>query len=309
MGPGGTVGDYRAPLFLAWQLTNRCTARCLHCCEESGPDLGWRDELTAEQALAFARKIGEAGIVEVAFGGGEPTKAPHFWRLLDVLHQHGVALKIETDGLELDVPHLARLEAECIQISTDGATPEIHAKLRPGGDLDRALGNVRKLRDAGLDPEVVFVPTRLNAHQAKAAMDRAAQAGASRFITGPLMRLGRAGQQWDKLALSPGEWAQLREQLAKHRDDIELVAYPHDIVEEIRLRAESPQAMLLVVPNGKVKLLNALPFSCGDVTTDSLEVAFERYMAAWRHPRVRDFIATVPRAPGLLRHANEVWPI
>src|SRR3954467_9418414 len=128
MSPGGTVGDYRAPLFLAWQLTNRCTARRLHCCEESGPDHAWRDELTPEEALRLAHQIGEAGIVEVAFGGGEPTKAPHFWRLLDVLHDHGVALKIETDGLELDVPHLKALEAECIQISTDGATAETHAR-------------------------------------------------------------------------------------------------------------------------------------------------------------------------------------
>ena len=27
----------RAP-FVAWQLTNRCQAHCVTCCEESGPD-------------------------------------------------------------------------------------------------------------------------------------------------------------------------------------------------------------------------------------------------------------------------------
>ena len=48
---GRAVDEYRAPLFFAWQLTNRCTARCIACCEESGPDKAWRDELTRDEAL------------------------------------------------------------------------------------------------------------------------------------------------------------------------------------------------------------------------------------------------------------------
>ena len=43
---GRSVDEYRAPLFLAWQLTNRCAFRCITCCEESGPDKAWRDELS-----------------------------------------------------------------------------------------------------------------------------------------------------------------------------------------------------------------------------------------------------------------------
>ena len=36
-------------------------------------------------------------------------------------------------------------------------------------------------------------------------------------------------------------------------------------------RLESPQAMLLVVPNGKVKLLNALPFAPADLRRQTLQ--------------------------------------
>jgi hypothetical protein len=143
-------------------------------------------------------------------------------------------------------------------------------------------------------------------------MDRAAKAGASRFVTGPLMRLGRAGQQWPMLALNVSEWGALKlalEHHAKERGDIQLVCYPHDIVEEVRLRAESPQAMLLIVPNGKAKLLNALPWVCGDMRRDSLEQAFEAYRAAWKSPRVVDFIARLQSDPALLRHANECWSL
>jgi hypothetical protein len=72
-------------------------------------------------------------------------------------------------------------------------------------------------------------------------------------------------------------------------------------------RLESPQAMLLVVPNGKVKLLNALPFAPADLRRDSLEQAWQAYCAAWQSSEVSEFIAACRRDPGLLRHANETW--
>jgi hypothetical protein len=88
-----------------------------------------------------------------------------------------------------------------------------------------------------------------------------------------------------------------------------LSIYPWDILAEIRTRLESPQAMLLVVPNGKVKLLNALPFSPADLRCHSLEQAWQAYRGAWRSPEVRDFVERCAADPALLRHANETWPM
>ena len=91
------------------------------------------------------------------------------------------------------------------------------------------------------------------------------------------------------------------------RTGIALSIYPWDIVTEIETRLESPQAMLLVVPNGKVKLLNALPFAPADLRRDSLETAWQAYRDAWRAPEVREFVARCRTEPALLRHANETW--
>jgi hypothetical protein len=88
-----------------------------------------------------------------------------------------------------------------------------------------------------------------------------------------------------------------------------LSVYPWDILQEIEVRLESPQAMLLAVPNGKVKLLNALPFAPADLRDDSLEQAWDAYRSAWRSPKVREFVARCRTDPGLLRHANETWPV
>ena len=77
----------------------------------------------------------------------------------------------------------------------------------------------------------------------------------------------------------------------------------------MELRLESPQAMLLVVPNGKIKLLNELPFAPADLRSDSLEQAWQAYCDAWRTSQVRAFVNRCRDNPALLSHANETWPM
>jgi MoaA/NifB/PqqE/SkfB family radical SAM enzyme len=314
--PGRSVDDYRAPLFLAWQLTNRCGARCLHCCEESGPDKAWSDELCAEEARALAGRIADFGIAYVAFGGGEPLVAPHCWDLFEIFAARGISLKIETDGSRIDdaaARRLAELGADCVQISVDGATAATHERVRPGSSFVAAVAAIERLVARGRQPQLVFAPTRFNVGEIVAAFDLAGALGCSAFVTGPLMRLGRAAADWQRLACSDAEWtravAALRERAAATAPGVALSIYPWDIVTEMETRLEHPQAMLLVVPNGKVKLLNALPFAPADLRVDSVEEAWEAYRDAWRAPEVRDFVMRCRGDPGLLRHANETWPV
>ena len=311
---GRAVDEYGAPLFLAWQLTNRCTARCIACCEESGPDRAWRDELDRNEALDLARSIVEAGIPYVAFGGGEPLGVPHSWELLDVLAAGGVALKIETDGSRIDdaaADRLARLGVQCIQVSVDGASAATHERVRPGSSFEAATSAIRRLVARGLLPQLVFVPTRWNLPEMAATYDLAVDLGCSAFVTGPLMRIGRAAADWESIACREDEWraavAALHEHASRRGAVTPLSIYPWDILAEMDKRLVSPQAMLLVVPNGKVKLLNALPFAPADLRRDTLEEAWQAYQSAWRSPRVREFIGHCLKDPGLLRHANETW--
>ena len=313
---GRSVDEYAAPLFLAWQLTNRCSARCLACCEESGPDRAWRDELSAREALDLAEAIAQAGIPYVAFGGGEPLGVDHAWGIFERLAAHGVAIKLETDGSRIDAAaakRIAELAVDCVQISVDGATAATHERMRPGSTHAAAIGAIERLVALGVAPQFVFVPARLNLHEIVPAFDLATSLGCSAFVTGPLMRLGRAAQSWDFLACSEEDWRRavdaLRERAAASGSPTALSIYPWDIVTEVETRLESPQAMLLVVPNGKVKLLNALPFAPADLRRESLAQAWDAYRAAWRSTEVRDFVRRCRSEPQLLRHANETWPM
>lgn len=311
---GLSVDDYRAPLFFAWQLTNRCSANCLACCEESGPDSAWDDELGREAAIDLTEAVIAAGIPYVAFGGGEPLGVPHCWEIFEHLRAAGVSLKLETDGSHIDASaadRLAELGVDCVQISVDGASADIHESMRPGSSFDTAIDAIRHLRARNLEPELVFVPSRLNLHEAVATFDLAAELGCRAFVTGPLMRIGRAAANWQQLACAEDDWAASVRALESRRrelgSEIRLSIYPWDILTEIERRLESPQAMMLVVPNGSVKLLNALPFAPANLARDSIGDAWNAYRDAWKAPEVRAFATACRRQPGLLRFANETW--
>jgi len=311
---GSTVDEYRAPLFVAWQLTNRCQARCLACCEESGPDRAWRDELTRDEALTIAKALATFGIPYVAFGGGEPLGVSFCWELFAQLADAGVLLKIETDGSRIDdaaADRLAALEVQCVQISVDGANATTHERVRPGSSFIAATSAIERLVARGLSPQLVFVPNRFNIDEIVPAFELAAALGCGAFVTGPLMRIGRAASDWQRIACSDAQWNQavqrLRERATATALPIALSIYPWDIATEMERRLDSPQAMLLIVPNGQVKLLNALPFTVADLRRDSIEDAWDAYRRGWRDDNVRTFVSGCRADPGRLRHANETW--
>ena len=311
---GTRIEEYRCPLLVAWQLTNRCNAACLACCEESGPQRAWPDELSPAESLHLTNQLIAAGVPYVAFGGGEPLGVAHCWQIFELLAAAGVGLKLETDARYIDAAaadRLAELPVQCIQVSVDGASAGTYQRVRPGGDFAGALGAIERLVARGRAPQLVFVPTRLNIHELLATYDLAVELGCEAFVTGPLMRLGRAAADWDRLACSPQEWERaalsLREHAGAGERGTRLAIYPWDIQTEIERRLESPQAMLLVVPNGLVKLMNALPFAVADLRRHSIAEAWEAYRVQWQSAEVAGFVAACRSNPGLLRHANETW--
>jgi MoaA/NifB/PqqE/SkfB family radical SAM enzyme len=185
--------------------------------------------------------------------------------------------------------------------------------MRPGSSFRGTIAAIERLVARGCKPQFVFVPTRHNVHEIVDAFDLAAALGCSAFVTGPTMRIGRAALAWSDIGLSDEAWREasgrLRAHAASRGAAIDLAIYPWDIVTEVETRLASPQAMLLVVPNGKVKLLNALPFSPADLRRDSLPEAWRAYREAWRSPQVREFVLRVRNEPALLTHANETWAV
>jgi len=73
------------------------------------------------------------------------------------------------------------------------------------------------------------------------------------------------------------------------------------LLEELRYRLHHPAALLIILPNGLVKLINALPFVCGDLRTESLADVWANFRRAWHDPRVANFIDELAADPGATR--------
>ncbi len=303
------IDSFGAPTMVTWQLTRDCNLACLHCCTDSAPGRALPHELSRESALKLAREIAAAGVPYAMIVGGEPTLVPHFAEVCRTLSDGGVLLKIETNGMNFDVGALQGLQVRSVQISLDGATPETFARQRPGGDLAKVLASCRAVVAAGLPLEITFAPTRLNIHEAEAVIKLAAELGAFRFNTGKLMRLGTAAKLWDRLEPSAEQYASFRSMLDGCRAPIELCYLPFSMEEELLGRKIEPSGTLLILPDGRVKVFAALPFTCTDVVRHTFLEAWDAYRQAWSDPRVRNALERLSADPAFAAKANAWVPL
>lgn len=304
-----SIDSLDAPLFIAWQITSGCNLQCVHCCEESGDFLP--DEMQGEEVRNFVSQIIDLKIPYVAISGGEPLLHPDFWEVCELLRMENISLKVETNGLFIDqvtAKKFADLEFRSVQVSVDGANPATHLKMR-GGDWNKTIEACRYLVAERVNTEIVFVPTKFNYGEVGEVIDLAASLGVYGVYTGKIMRIGRAALNWE--VLSPGEeeyqefFEILEEKTAVYNGKMKIYYYPYDVIEELKYRLEYPSASLLVLPNGKVKIIGPLPFICGDLKRESLAEIWTNYKRSWRDERVIQFAKKVINNPELVRHANQ----
>jgi len=298
------TGDLGAPLYVAWQLTNECNLACLHCIEESGPGKAFRDELNRTQIFDILGQLSANDVPYLSLSGGEPMLHPLFFDMVERVCAEGSQLKIETNGHFLDADTSRRFKAlgvKAVQVSLDGATRETFNRMRVRGDFDRAVAGIRTLRDNDVPIEINYSPTRFNVHEIGAAVDLAYELGAYSFYTGRTMYTGNAVKTWHRLAPSEEQYAMyfdtLRAKTLEYRGRMRVYFHEQGLLEELRYRLEHPAALLIVLPNGLVKIINALPFICGDLRRQSLEEVWMNFQRAWQDPRVAQFVADLATDP------------
>lgn len=306
---GSRCDDYNAPLFIAWQLNAECNLGCLHCCEDAGHSMP--DEMNREEVFNFLRQIAELNIPYVALSGGEPLLHPQFFEICEFIRKNNISLKVETNGEFIDektAKRLAGLKFRSVQISLDGATPATHERLRLAGDWEKAVAACKYLIKQGVNTEIVFVPTKFNIHEVGELIDFAYSLGVYGVYTGKIMRIGRAAKNWEILRPLDAEYEKfftvLKRKMDEYNGRMKVYYYPYDVIEELKYRVKCPSASLLVVPNGKVKLMGPLPFICGDLKKQSLAEIWKRYKRAWKNPQVIKFSRKVVADPKLLAESN-----
>jgi len=210
-----------SPICLTWELTYACNLSCAHCLSSSGR----RDprELTTAEAKAVIDELQRMQVFYINIGGGEPTVRPDFWELLDYSIAHDVGVKFSTNGLKIDKARAAQLAAMDyvdIQISLDGATPEVNDYVRGPGSYDMAIRALENLAEAGFaQPKISVVMTRQNVDQLDEFKAIADKYGAQLRIT-RLRPSGRGAEVWDELHPLPSQQKQMYDWLVDRGDQV-----------------------------------------------------------------------------------------
>lgn len=143
---------------LFWNITYACNFRCPICFSDAGSPAP--DELTTEEAVATARKAGQAGIRDVLISGGEPFMRPDLIGILSAFAESGITARIASNGSLLDDRILDVLRRETLtrsfQISLDSCDPVLYASLHGTlpAVLDAVLGNLKRIQDRGFHTTV-----------------------------------------------------------------------------------------------------------------------------------------------------------
>lgn len=96
----------RAPRALQFGITNACNLSCGFCSRNLGAASTW----TVDEAFAWLQHFSQAGLLEVAFGGGEPLAFRGFEELCRRLQtETELAVHFTTNGLLLDAARIKAL--------------------------------------------------------------------------------------------------------------------------------------------------------------------------------------------------------
>ncbi len=144
---GGTPGPWLMTLF----PTNRCNLRCRHCWMRGVTGLAGMEEMPDERLLRLVDEAAELGVrYWIIIGGGEPLlRGELVMAMAERIRAHGMNGKLQTNATLLKAEYAERLIEmgwDKINVSLDGPDRESNDEIR-GGGFEKAVGNLRQLRD------------------------------------------------------------------------------------------------------------------------------------------------------------------
>ncbi|MEL3945688.1 MULTISPECIES: radical SAM protein [Streptomyces] len=134
------------PEVVVWDTTYACPLRCSHCYSESGRRPS--RQLGPDDMLRVADALVALGPRVVALSGGEPLVVRGVFDVAERLRAGGVKLSINTSGWVMSRALAERLadRFDEVIVSLDGATPEVHDRIRGRkGSFDRVLATLALL--------------------------------------------------------------------------------------------------------------------------------------------------------------------
>jgi radical SAM protein with 4Fe4S-binding SPASM domain len=185
--------------------------RCKHCYENAGPKPA-PDELTTEEAKHAIDEFVNAGVVALAFSGGEPLVRKDFFEIARYAAEKELYVSVASNGT-LITKEVARKMKESgvqyVEISLDGFE-KTHDEFRGiQGAWKRTVEGIKNCVEAGLDTCVATTVTHYNLKEIPKLLEFAEkELHANRFIAFNFIPVGKGKEIVDQ-DLTPQEREEL----------------------------------------------------------------------------------------------------
>lgn len=180
------------------QVTEACGLPCVHCHMGAEADGAHVPEATLTARLDA---LAAAGVLRVAFGGGEPLRHPALPRVAAHARALGLGVGVTTSGV---APDLDLSAFDQINVSLDGLGPTFRATRGYDG-ADAALAMIRRHAGRGTRVGVNLVLERRTFDEAEATVAAAVEAGATDVQLLRLKPVGRAVADYAARVLTPAQ--------------------------------------------------------------------------------------------------------
>jgi radical SAM protein with 4Fe4S-binding SPASM domain len=189
-----------APFLVVWDFTHKCNLSCKHCYSKSGATN--EEELTTKEAIEVVDQLADAGIIALAFSGGEPLSRKDFFEVANHAVERGIYVSVATNGTLLTkemAQKLKKAKINYVEISIDGATAETHDAFRGvSGAFDKAVTGLKNAVAEDLCACIATTATKSNLEEMPAIIDLAIEIGVERFTYFNFVPTGRGKEHFDQ---------------------------------------------------------------------------------------------------------------
>ncbi|MGW0434568.1 radical SAM protein [Micromonospora sp. NPDC003197] len=304
------------PENVIWDTTYACPLRCIHCYSESGRRAS--QQLNRDALFQITDAIISLRPRSVALAGGEPLLVREVFEIAARLTQAGIAAILYTSGWSLRPDLADRIMSVFHQVvvSVDGATPEVHDRIRQrNGSFDRAMSALDLLdaatvrsRESGRQParlSVEYVVTRSNLHQLEqVCTDIAPRFPSLRFLSfGAVVPSGLASRisftDQELLTDAEADVVGSRDRMARLQSLAPAtVRVSTSDNRNLQMRPDQISrgdfaSLLQIEPDGAVRAMPIYEGTVGNLRTEPAELLWKRAVARWHDPFVQQTLAAV----------------
>lgn len=201
------------PKWIAWETTQRCNLRCVHCRCSSDLEASEGD-FTTEEGKQLIDDIVEFCSPVLVLSGGEPLLRKDIFELARYGTDQGLRMCMATNGTLIDDGICEQINASGIRIvslSLDGSTAEIHDNFRNcPGSFEGILRGARTLKKHGIEFIINSSFTKRNQQDIASVFKLAKELGATAWYMFMIVPTGRGEEIMSEL-ISKEDYEELLE--------------------------------------------------------------------------------------------------